>query len=80
MAHTMLGIGNVAFICIPYRCSSCLRKMDSTWNIIQDNYNQYPQKGENKQCVYWPILGLYTNWKIIHCIDSKNNTKQPIMT
>ena len=44
--------------------------MASPCNRIQDRYNQYQCKGENQNCVYWPILGSYKNWKIIHCIES----------
>ena len=44
--------------------------MDYPWNRSQDNYNKYQYKYENKECVYWPILVSYNNWKTIHCIDS----------
>ena len=44
--------------------------MDYQWNRNQDKYNQVWYKGENQNCVYWPIIGSYNNWKIIHCIDS----------
>ena len=38
---------------------------------IQDKYNQDIYKGENQNCSYWPIIGSYKNWQIIHCIDSR---------
>ena len=40
MADAMLGIGYVSVRRITFICSACLSKMDSPWNIIQDNYNQ----------------------------------------
>ena len=67
----MLGIGYVDVIRIPYSCSARLNKLDSTWNRRQDKYNQVRYKGENKQGDYWSILGPYKYWKIIHCIDSR---------
>ena len=36
----MLGISYVPVKRIPCRYSEYLRKLDSTWNIIQDKYNQ----------------------------------------
>ena len=76
----MLDIGNVAVIQLPCSCYEFLRKLYSQYNIIQDKYNQDQYKGENWQYVFWPILGIYNNWKIIYCIDIKNNTKQTIIT
>ena len=38
---------------------------------IQDKCNQDRYKGENKHCVFWPILGSYNNWQIINGIDSE---------
>ena len=67
----MLGIGYVNFKQIPFIYSSCLRKLASPCNIIQYKYNKYQYKGENQNCVYWPILGSYNNWQIIHCIESR---------
>ena len=65
----LLGICYVAVIQIPRSCSECLRKLTSPWNISQDKYNQDLYKGDNQNCVYWPILGSYNNQKIIHCIQ-----------
>ena len=56
---------------IPCSCSECLSKLDSTCNIIQYKVNQVLYRGENQQCVYWPILGSLKNWQIIHYIDSR---------
>ena len=67
----MFGIGYIAVRRIPCNCYACLRKLDSLWNRIKVNYNKYKYKGENQQCSYWPILGSYKNWQIIHFIDSK---------
>ena len=66
----MLCIGYVEFkwVCI---CSAFLRKLDSPLNRSQDNYNHDRYRGENQNCEYWPILGSYNNWKIIHCIDGR---------
>ena len=65
----MLGIGYITvrwISCINY---VCLRDLDYPWNSRQDKYNKFWYKGENKKCVYWPILGSYNNLQIIHCID-----------
>ena len=70
-----MGIGYVALIQKPCRCSSCLRTLDYPWNRSQDKYNQDQYKGENQNCIYWPILGSYNNWKIIHCIESRKQHK-----
>ena len=64
-----MGIGYVSVIWIPCNCSACLRKLYSPWIKSQYNYNQDQYKASNQQCIYWPILGPYNNWKIIHCID-----------
>ena len=45
-------------------------KLASPWNIIQDKYNQDQYRGENQNCVYWPIIGSYNNWQIIHFVCS----------
>ena len=68
-------IGYVAVIQISCTYSECLRKLASTWNRSKDKYNQYRYKSENTNCVYWPILGTYNNWQIIHCIDSRKQNK-----
>ena len=41
------------------------------WNTSQDKYNQDRYKGENKNSVYWNILGFSNNWQTIYCIDSR---------
>ena len=55
--NTMLGVGCVCVIWIPCSCSECLRKLDYPKNRRQYKYSQDRYKGENQQCVYWPILG-----------------------
>ena len=58
----MLGIGYVNVRWIPCRCYSCLRKLASPWNTIQNNYNKDWKKGENQQCIiYCTTLRLYIN-------------------
>ena len=71
----MLGIGYVSIRQIKCSCSEFLRKIASTWNISQDKYNQHRYKGDNQNCIYWPILGYYNNWHIIHFIASKKQHK-----
>ena len=70
-ADTLLAIGYVDFIRIPCRCYECLSKLDSLWNIWQNNFNKVWYKGKNQHCVYCPILGYYNNWEIINYIDSR---------
>ena len=74
-ADNLLGIGYVYVRLIHFSCYACLSKMYSPWNISQDKYNQDQYKSENQNCVYWPILGSYNNWKIVHCIDSRKQHK-----
>ena len=40
-ADNMLGVFYVAVIRISCRCSTCVSKLYSPWNIRQDKYNQY---------------------------------------
>ena len=59
---------------------ACSRKLNSPCKGRKDRYNQVQYKGENQQCVDWPILGSYNHWNIINCINSrkyhrKTNTK-----
>ena len=61
ISHPLLSIDDVSVRRIICRCSSCLRKLDSTFNRIQDKYNKFRYEGANEKCVYWPILGLYNN-------------------
>ena len=63
------GMTYVDFRWIPCSFSACLRKLDYSWNRIQDNYNQDRYKGANKKCICWPILGIYNNWNIICFVD-----------
>ena len=44
-AYPMLGIGYIAVRRILFICSAYLRKLDFTWNRIQDDYNQDQNKG-----------------------------------
>ena len=53
----------------------CLRKPVFPWNISQYNYNQDCYKGEKQNCVYWPIIGSYKNWRIIYFIDNRKHHK-----
>ena len=69
IADPLLGIGYISVRCIICSCSEFLRKLSSPCNRSQDNYNQEQYKGENQNCFYWPILGSYNNWQIIHCIE-----------
>ena len=71
----LLGIDYVAYIWILCVCYECLRKLPSPWNISRAKYNKDQYKGENQNFVYWPILGPYKNWKIMHCIDSIKQQK-----
>ena len=70
-ADTLLGIGYVDSRWVPYLYSKWLSKRDSPCNISQVNYNKYQYKVENQNCIYWPILGSYNNWQIIHCMSSR---------
>ena len=70
-ADPLLGIGSVDYIQIPCSFSEWLRTLDPSCIRSQDNYNQYQYKGENKNYVYWHIIGSYKNWKIIHFIDNR---------
>ena len=45
------------------------------WNRSQYKYNQHRYKSENQNCVYWPIIWSYNNWKIIHCVESRKEHK-----
>ena len=66
----MWCVGCVSVIWIPCSCSECLSKLDHPRNIIQYTCKQDRYKGGNQQCIFWPILGSYKNWQIIHYIDS----------
>ena len=74
-ADPLLGVGYVEVRRIPCICSGYLSKLDSPRHRIQDNYNQDIYKGENKNCVYWTILGSYKNWHMIHYIESRKQQK-----
>ena len=47
-----------------------LKKLAYPWNRSQDKYNKYQYKGDNQNCVYWPILGSYKSLQIFNCIES----------
>ena len=49
------------------------KELASPWNKSPDKYNKDQYKRENQNCIYWPIIGFYNNWQIIHCIDSKKH-------
>ena len=70
-ADPLLSISYVVDRWISCSYSDYLSKMSSSGIRSQDKYNQVWYKGENKNCVYWPILGSYNNQQIIHCIDSR---------
>ena len=74
----MLGIIYVDIICIPCIYYVCLRKMVYPWNRRQYKSNKVLYKGENQQCVIWPILGSYNNWWIINCIGSRKQHEETI--
>ena len=60
-SYTFGGIGYISVRSITCICSGCLRKLASPWNRSQDKHNQDQYKDENKNCVYWPIMGSYNN-------------------
>ena len=74
----MLGIIYVDIICIPCIYYVCLRKMVYPWNRRQYKSNKVLYKGENQQCVIWPILGSYNNWWIINCLGSRKQHEETI--
>ena len=45
------------------------KETGSPCNRSHDKYNQDQYKGANQNFFYWPIIGYYNNWNIIHCID-----------
>ena len=69
--YPLLSISYIDFGQIPCGSSECLRKLSLPCHKIQDKHNQDKYKGENKNCVYWPILGSYKNWQIIRCVENR---------
>ena len=67
----VLGVVYVAVRRIPCNFYACLSKLYSTWYRRQYQYNQDQCKGENQQCIQWPIIRLYNNQQIIHVICCK---------
>ena len=74
-ADPLLGVGYVAVRQITCSCSVCLSKLYFSWNRSQYKYNQDQYRGENQNCVYWPIIGSYNNWQIIHFVCSRKQHK-----
>ena len=74
-ADPFLGVGYVAVRQITCSCSVCLSKLYFSWNRSQYKYNQDQYRGENQNCVYWPIIGSYNNWQIIHFVCSRKQHK-----
>ena len=58
-------VHGICEICgIPCACVSCTSMLDKTW--IYGIPSQKSRYQPVTDCTYWPVLGLYNNWNIIH--------------
>ena len=68
-----LGIGYAAVQRIPCCCEACMLQLAQPWDHQTDYYNQPRYSGNNTDCVLWPLLGSYNNWKVVHFKNKKTN-------
>ena len=60
-----LGHGIFAIRRIPCACVACTSMLNKTWiSSIPSTKQAHYQHVTN--CTYWPVLGPYNNWDIIH--------------
>ena len=66
-----LGMGVCAICRVPYACVACTSMLDKPCisGILSDKQERYKPV---TKCTYWPVLGAFKTWKIIHL--SSNST------
>ena len=69
-----LGVGKVAVRRIPCGCTTCLQKLRTKWDRLNElSPEQQPRFARNENCKYSDVFGIYNDWTIIHIDKTKDN-------
>ena len=68
---TKLGMGICEICLIPCACVACTSMLDKPW-ISDITPNEQEHYKPVTECTYWPVLGYFNNWNIIHLSQKSN--------